>query len=86
MVDKLLKILKDTSKYYNAKLDENKIHKKAYYHVMKAMCSFDACDTDNSNTINLTELKFLIFCFEDDQPDGWKLALEMERIDKSKDQ
>jgi hypothetical protein len=42
--------------------------------VIKAWIAFDVCDADKSETIDLSELKFLLFCFDDfEVPDHWKI-------------
>lgn len=72
-IEHLISILKGTSKYYQTDISEDLIHKNAYNHVIKAQSSFDACDFDGSNSITLSELRYMLYCFEGSKPDDWKL-------------
>ena len=82
----LLRYLQDVSRVFDKTIQKPRISLDAFQHVMRAWVAFDVCDADESDTIDLTELKFMLFCFDDfNKPDNWRVREEMDIIDKNKD-
>jgi len=80
-LQKLMQLIKDTSKMIDPKIRKEKVSKKAYLDVMKAYLSFCATDINKDQRISLEELKYLLFSFEGDLPTEFRVTRELELLD-----
>lgn len=48
---------------------------------MKAWCAFSACDAFNSHMLSIHDLRILLWIYEDEEPNAFKIIAEMENID-----
>ena len=51
---------------------------------MAAWSAFDASDINSDNQTSIGELKFLLYAFEGDKPDLFRIKEEMTILDKDK--
>ena len=59
-----------------------KIKLSAFLSVMKAWASFSSSDLNFDNYLSVSELKMLIWIYEDEEPNEWRILAEMKEIDK----
>lgn len=58
----------------------------AYTNVMKAWASFSAADLNFDNYLSINELKMLLWIYEDEEPNEWRIKAEMKEIDQDENQ
>lgn len=58
----------------------------SFMNVMKAWASFSAADLNFDNYLSINELKMLLWIYEDEEPNEWRLKAEMREIDKDGNQ
>lgn len=75
---------KEAAKSQGKELPAGIILKDAYNDVMQAWASFDATDINNDNQVSIQELKFLLYAYEGDIPDDFRVYEEMQQLDKDK--
>ncbi|CAD8184143.1 unnamed protein product [Paramecium octaurelia] len=81
ILELLFKTLQDSSNAYLDKKHDGWICKQAYQDVMNAWAAFDASDINQDNEVSMSELKYLIYAYEGDKPDYYRLQTEMEILD-----
>jgi hypothetical protein len=82
----LISTLEGSSKEYarlqDRTLPPGTVLKEAFNEVMQAWAVFDATDINYDNQVSITELKFLLFAYEGDMPDDFRVYEEMQILDK----
>ena len=60
------------------KSEKGFIIKHAFNNVMRAWCAYSSTDINGLNELEISEIKFMIFAFEGDKPDDFRLVEEMK--------
>jgi hypothetical protein len=68
-----LKVLEDTSKFYDPATPPGHTTKEAYDEVINSWCAFEACDLDASKTIDIHELRYMLYCYDGVKPNVWRV-------------
>ncbi|KAM3132892.1 hypothetical protein pb186bvf_015040 [Paramecium bursaria] len=76
----LLQTLVDSSQEF-PDIPQGLIYKKAYIDIMSAWSAFDATDINHDNMASMTELRYLLYAFEGDKPDVFRIKDEMAILD-----
>lgn len=83
----------DFSQFHRISIEKNQIQStstkvklSAYKNVMKAWASFSSADLNFDNYLSINELKMLLWIYEDEEPNEWRLKAEMKEIDKDGNQ
>ena len=83
----------DFSQFHRISIEKNQIQStstkvklSAYRNVMKAWASFSSADLNFDNYLSINELKMLLWIYEDEEPNEWRLKAEMKEIDKDGNQ
>ena len=58
-----------------------KIKFPAFLNVMRAWASFSSADLNFDNYLSINELKMLLWIYENEEPNEWRLKAEMKEID-----
>lgn len=81
----------DFSKFHKISLENKnligspssrKIKFAAFQNVMKAWACFSAADLNFDNYLSIAELKMLLWIYEDEEPNEWRIKAEMKEIDQ----
>ncbi|CAD8057048.1 unnamed protein product [Paramecium primaurelia] len=86
-IELLIDILIQSTKIHQKHDDQNQqypngILKEAYEDIMAAWSAFDASDINSDNQTSIQELKFLLYAYEGDKPDLFRIKEEMKILDK----
>ncbi|CAD8110174.1 unnamed protein product [Paramecium sonneborni] len=81
ILELLFKTLQDSFDAYLDQKNYGQICKQAYQDIMNAWAAFDASDINSDNEVSMSELKYLIYAYEGDKPDYYRLQTEMEILD-----
>lgn len=57
------------------------INKRDYLDVMRAWSAYSACDVFNKNVLSIQDLRILLWIYEEEEPNAFKLIAEMQNID-----
>jgi len=82
----------DFTKFHNISVENRKVSAStkvkisAYRNVMKAWASFSSADLNFDNYLSINELKMLLWIYEDEEPNEWRIKAEMKEIDKDGNQ
>ncbi|KAL4486887.1 hypothetical protein ABPG72_009651 [Tetrahymena utriculariae] len=88
LIGYLFSVIVETSKrfqdmnVYQDDIKDLNIHKRDYLDVMRAWCAFSASDFNNKNRLSVQDLRILLWIYEDEEPNTFKVIAEMNNIDE----
>lgn len=80
----VIKIMQETTQYLESNLQQKYILKQAFLDVISAWCAFSATDINGDGLISLKELEFLLYAYEGEKVDQYRVNQDMEELDKDK--